>query len=65
MENGILPQDWKIGHMTSIHKKGNTTKVNSYRRVCLASNVIKVFESIIRDTMPKYLYDNNLLSSNQ
>ena len=32
-----------------------------YPPVCLTSIVIKVFESILRDTMSKYLYDNNLL----
>ena len=40
---------------------GNKTKVNMYPPVCLTSIVIKVFESILRDTMSKYLYDNNLL----
>ena len=65
LESGILPQDWKTGHITPIYKKGNKTKVNNYRPVCLTSIVIKVFESIIRDTMSKYLYDNNLLSPNQ
>jgi len=66
-ETVILPQDWKTGHITPIHKKGNKTKINNHYLVCLTSIVIKVFESIIRDTMSKYLYDNNLyiLSPNQ
>jgi len=61
LESGILPQDWS--HIT--YRKGNKTKVNNYRPICLTSIVIKVFESIIRDTMYKYLYDNDLLSPNQ
>jgi len=65
LESGILPKDWKTGHITPIYIKGNKTKVNNYRPVCLISIVIKLFESIIRDAMSKYLYDNNLLSPNQ
>ena len=65
LESGHLPQDWKTGFITPIYKKGNKTKVNNYRPVCLTSVVIKLFESIIRDTLTKYLYDNNLLSPNQ
>jgi len=42
LERGILPQDWKTGHITPIYKKGNKTKVNNYRPVCLTSIVIKV-----------------------
>jgi len=55
------------GKLAPIYKKGNKTKVNSYsyHPVCLTSIVIKIFESIKRDTMSKYLYDNNLLSPNQ
>ena len=28
----ILPEDWKIGYITPIYKKGNKTKVNNYRQ---------------------------------
>ena len=65
LESGNLPQDWKTGHITPIYKKGNKTKVNNYCPVCLTSVVIKILESIVRDTSSKYLYDNNLLSPNQ
>ena len=46
-------------------QKGNKTKVNNYRPVCLTSVVIKILESIIRDNLSNYLSDNNLLSPNQ
>jgi len=65
LESGTLPQDWKNCLITPIYKKGNKTKVNNYRPVCLTSVVIKLFESIIRVTLSKYLYDNKLLSPNQ
>ena len=60
--SGILPEDWKIGYITPIYKKGNKTKVNNYCPVCLTSVMIKILESIIRDNLSNYLSDNNLLS---
>ena len=65
LRSSVLPDDWKIGYITPIYKKGNKTKVNNYRPVCLTSTVIKIFESIIKDTLSNYLSDNNLLSPNQ
>ena len=65
LESSVLPDDWKIGYITPIYKKGNKTKVDNYRPVCLTSIVIKIFESIIKDTLSNYLSDNNLLSPNQ
>ena len=64
--SGIFPEDWKIGYITPFYKKGNKTKVNNYCAypVCLTSIVIKILESIIRDTLSN-LSDNNLLSPNQ
>jgi len=47
LESSILPQDWKTGHTHM--QKGNKTKVNIYRPVCLTSIVIKVFESNNKD----------------
>ena len=65
LESSVLPDDWKIGYITPIYKKGNKTKVDNYRPVCLTSIAIKIFESIIKDTLSNYLSDNNLLSPNQ
>lgn len=65
LEGGILPDDWKTGYITPIYKKGDKTKPNNYRPVCLTSVVIKILESIIRDTLSNYLSVNNLLSPNQ
>ena len=65
LESSVLPHDWKIGYITLIYKKGNKVKVNNYRPVCLMSIVIKIFESIIKDTLSNYLSNYNLLSPNQ
>ena len=65
LESSVLPNDWKMGYITPIHKKGNKTKANNYRPVCLTSVVIKIFESIVKDNVSTYLSVNNLLSPNQ
>ena len=52
LESSILLEDWKSGHIAPIYKK---IKVNNYRPVCLTSIVIKILESIIKDTLSNYL----------
>jgi len=47
LESGILPQDWKTGHITPIYKRETKLRYNNYRPVCLTCIVIKVFESIM------------------
>jgi len=61
IKNSVLPADRKISHVAPIYKKGNKTKVNNYHPVCLTSIVIKIFESIVKDTVSSYLSDNNLV----
>ena len=51
LESGILPEDWKSGQIAPIYKKGSKTKVNNYCPGCLTSNVIKILESFIRDSL--------------
>jgi len=65
LETGLLPKDWKIGHITPILKKGSKVKVNNYHPVCLTSVIIKLLESIVKDVLLSHLYHYNLLSDQQ
>ena len=55
----------KIGHITLIFKKGSKVKVNNYHPVYLTSVIIKLLESIVKDTLLSHLFNHNLLSDKQ
>ena len=65
MESGKLPEIWKTGNITAIHKKGPKNVCNNYRPVSLTSILCKVLESIIRDEIMAYMTGNNMLSNKQ
>ena len=48
-KKGILPQEWKLGHIVPIFKKGDKHVVSNYRPISLTSLVMKTFERIVRD----------------
>jgi len=59
------PTDWKTGHITAIFKKGNKCDPSNYRPISLTSFICKIMESIIRDDVIKFLFNNNNFSNNQ
>ena len=60
-----IPKEWKDGHITPIHKKGNKHMAENYRPVCLTVICCKLMESILKDAMYSHLIRNNLINSNQ
>ena len=65
LQEGVVPEEWKIANVTAIFKKGNVTSPGNYRPVSLTSIICKLLESIIRDHAMKYMDDNNLMSEDQ
>ena len=53
----IIPDIWKRGHITPIHKKGSRLSPSNYRPVSLTSPIAKVMESIIKDNISSYTYE--------
>ena len=65
VEEGQLPELWKLGHITPIHKKGSRRSPGNYRPVSLTSVIAKLLESIIRDAIVEHMLINNLFADNQ
>ena len=65
LEQGIIPQDWRMANVAPIFKKGKKDESANYRPVSLTSVVCKLLESVIRDKMIKHLDKNRLLKLSQ
>ena len=62
---GSVPLDWKKANVTPIFKKGAKNLPNNYRPISLTSQVCKILESIIRDTIISHLKENCLINPSQ
>ena len=65
LEKSEIPNDWKIGHVVPIFKKGNKSEVGNYRPVSLTSVVCKLLERIIKNRITEHLNKYNLISNSQ
>ena len=60
---GIIPQEWKLGNVVPVFKKGSKNLVENYRPISLTCLVMKIFEKIIRNELMARC--SNLLNNNQ
>ena len=65
LQEGRVPDAWKIANVTGIYKKGKATSPGNYRPVSLTSVVCKLMESILRDHIMEFMDNNNLMSEHQ
>ena len=65
LEEGKVPDGWKIAHVTAIFKKGKRTSPGNYRPVSLTSVICKLMESLLRDQIMNFLNENKLLNDHQ
>ena len=65
LEEGRIPNDWKMANVKPLHKKGAKNQVSNYRPVSLTVICCKVMERIIRNEMINYLENNDFLSKDQ
>ena len=65
MEDGELPEDWRLANVTPIFKKGSRTKPENYRPVSLTSIPCKIMESIVKDGLMAHLEENSLMNPSQ
>nr|VZI48449.1 unnamed protein product [Spirometra erinaceieuropaei] len=60
---GTLPIDWKLAHITPLHKGGNRAATTNYRPISLTCILCKVMERIIKNELMQFLEVNGLLSN--
>lgn len=65
LQEGKIPDPWRLANITPIHKKGSKSKSENYRPISLTSVCSKLMEKIIRDQLMIYMESNNLFSEHQ
>lgn len=60
-----IPPVFKQANITPIYKGGPRKEPKNYRPIALTSNVIKLFEKILKKHIVKYLEENHLISEFQ
>ena len=65
LESSTISDEWKIGYVTPIFKKGNHHLPNNYRPISLTLSVANVLESIVRDSIFHHMFQNDLIDPNQ
>ena len=59
IDEGKIPEVFKLAYITPIHKGGMKQKPEHYRPVSLTSHVMKIFERVVKKKMVKHLLDNH------
>lgn len=62
---GVIPDILKWGIVIPVHKGGSYGNPSNYRPIALTSQIIKLFEKILRSHLVQYLEQNNLLNAGQ
>jgi len=66
LRTGEVPQDWRDATVVPIYKrKGSAKLAENYRPVSLTSILVKILESIVRDSMAYFFCRHKMLSSVQ
>ena len=64
-KNGKFPSLWNISLLVLLHKKGDKLDPANYRGLSITSNLGKLFNKIIHNRLYNFIYQNNLISTNQ
>ena len=65
LQEGKIPDPWKLANITPLHKKGPKTSTKNYRPISLTSVVSKLMEKIVRDKIMSHMEENGLFTKHQ
>lgn len=60
-----VPEDWKVGRVIPLFKKGRKTDGRQIGTSCLTSIVGKMVQSLIKNEITNHLQKQNMIKSNQ
>ena len=63
--NGVFPNYWSHGLITSIFKENNPKDPNNYRGLTLCSCLAKLFTSVLNNRLQKFLVDKGIIKNEQ
>ena len=62
LDQGVVPDEWKLGIITPLFKKSDKSNVENCRPISLTSIVCELFEHIIHSMIMDYLDANRILT---
>ena len=65
LDEGIIPDVYKLANITPIHKGGAKTKPEQYRPISLTSHIMKIFERVLKKHIMAHLVKNSLINEAQ
>ena len=65
IDEGKIPEIFKMAYVTPIHKGGSRQKPEQYRPVSLTSHIAKVFERVIKKKILEHLVNNEMFNDGQ
>ena len=65
IDEGVVPDVFKLAYVTPIHKGGSKLKPANYRPVSLTSHIMKVFERVVKVNVLEHMVKRGLLNPRQ
>ena len=65
LSSGAVPAFYKTSHVSPVYKKGGCALAENYRPISLTSQIIKIYERVLRKQIVDYLELNELLCDKQ
>ena len=65
LDEGKIPEIYKLAYVTPIHKGGSRQKPEQYRPVSLTAHIMKIFERVIKQKIMQHILKNHQLNKGQ
>ena len=65
MDEGRIPDDWRLANVTPIFKKGKKSEPGNYRPVSLTNVIGKIMERVVKKGIMEYVDKNRILANSQ